>query len=193
MENILPQLQLILARVIAGLPAAIAIIAGAFVIHLVLNRGLRLLADKTRLQYRDVTPFLKIGGWLITGATIALLLGVFGFNLGGLWTMLTTVMAMVAIGFIAVWSVLSNWLCTIVILLTRPFEIGDEVEFVGEEVRGRVINLNFIYTTLQTDDGAVMQIPNNLFFQRVMKRRTPAAPCERSLAEQLNRGEHARF
>ncbi|CAM3061269.1 mechanosensitive ion channel family protein [Rariglobus hedericola] len=193
MDNILPQLQLALARVITSLPAAIAIIIGAFILHFVLNRGLKLLADRTRLEHRDVAPFLKIGDWIITGATLVLLLGVFGFNLGGLWTMLTTVLAMVAIGFIAVWSVLSNWLCTLVILITRPFDIGDEVEFVGEEVRGRVVNLNFIFTTLQTEDSGVMQIPNNLFFQRVMKRRAPTLRSAHSLAEQLNKTDHARI
>jgi small-conductance mechanosensitive channel len=106
-----------------------------------------------------------------------------------MWTMLTTVGALVGIGFFAVWSVLSNWLCTFVILVTRPFAIGDDVEFVGDPVRGRVVDLNFIYTTLRTDDGGTLQIPNNLFFQKVLKRRRGNASV--SLAAQLNRNDAA--
>jgi small-conductance mechanosensitive channel len=191
MANIINQLQLILARAIGGLPAAAAIIIGAILLHFALTRGLRLLAHKTRLTNRDIAPFVRMGDWIITGATVVLLLGAFGFNLGGLWTTLTTVLAMVAIGFFAVWSVLSNWLCTLVILVTRPFDIGDEIEFTGEPVRGHVVNLNFIFTTLRTEDGGMLQIPNNLFFQRVMKRRSPVIPNARTLAEQLNHNEHA--
>lgn len=122
-------------------------------------------------------------------AAVVLLFGVFGFDLGGMWTMFTTVGALVAVGFIAVWSVLSNWLCTFVILLTRPFSIGDEVEFAGEPVKGRVVDINFVYTTLHAEDGASVQVPNNLFFQKVLRRRRGVGQV--ALAEQLRSREPA--
>lgn len=181
----LPDFEPILARFISALPAALAVLVGAIVLNFVMKRGLRLLADKTSLTDGDVAPFGKVGSWFIFAATFVLLLGVFGFDLGGMWTMITGVGAMIAVGFIAVWSVLSNWLCTFVILLTRPFSIGDEVEFVGEAVKGRVVDLNFVYTSLRSPDGATLQVPNNLFFQKVLKRWRGAENV--TLAEQLNR------
>jgi small-conductance mechanosensitive channel len=92
-----------------------------------------------------------------------------------MWGVLSTVLAMVAIGFVAVWSVLSNTLCTLVIMVFRPFAVGDEVEFPQDGVKGRVIDLNVFFTTLDAGDGTVMQVPNNLFFQKVMRRRHAAA------------------
>lgn len=180
--------QPILTRVLSALPAAIAVLVGAVLLKLVLQRGVKLLAHRTRLSENDVAPFAKMASWFIVVATVVLLLGVFGFDLGGMWTMLTTVGAMVAIGFFAVWSVLSNCLCTFVILLTRPFSIGDDVEFVGEEVKGRVTDLNFVYTILRTADGATMHVPNNMFFLKVLKRHRGAS--QGSLAAQLHRSEH---
>jgi small-conductance mechanosensitive channel len=88
---------------------------------------------------------------------------------------LSTVLAMVAIGFVAVWSILSNTLCTIIIMIFRPFSVGDEIEFAGDPVKGRVIDLNFFYTTLDAGDGSVLQVPNNMFFQKVVRRRVTAA------------------
>jgi hypothetical protein len=38
-----------------------------------------------------------------------------------------------------------------------------------------VIDLNFIYTSLDAGDGTVMQVPNNLFFQKVVRRRHASA------------------
>jgi hypothetical protein len=100
-----------------------------------------------------------------------------GFNLGGIWAMLAPVVGMVAIGFVAVWSVLSNALCTLIILVDRPFEVGDELEFAGEPVQGKVADLNFIYTTLRAADGSCLQIPNNLFLQKATRgQRANAAP-----------------
>ncbi|HEY0944374.1 MAG TPA: mechanosensitive ion channel family protein [Opitutaceae bacterium] len=183
--TIVPHLESFIARFIAGLPAAIAVIVGGFVLSFLVRRLLKLLADKTSLEPRDVAPFQHVLNWVIVGTAIVLLLAAFGFPIGGLWNSITAALALVAVGFIAVWSVLSNWLCTIVILLTRPFAIGDEIEFAGEQVRGRVENLNFIYTTLRCEDGSLMQIPNNMFFQKVLKRRC-AESSQVSLAQQLN-------
>jgi small-conductance mechanosensitive channel len=183
------QFEPYIARFVSALPAAFAIIIGAIVLNFVIKRGLKIVADRTSLTDNDVAPFGKILGWAVFIGTIIVLLGVFGFDLGGMWAMITGVGAMIAVGFIAVWSVLSNWLCTMVILITRPFAIGDEVEFVGEQTKGRVVDLNFIYTSLRAEDGATLQVPNNLFFQKVLKRYHAAVPTP--LASQLNRNQPA--
>ena len=38
---------------------------------------------------------------------------------------------MVAIGFIAVWSILSNVLCSLMLIMHRSFRIGDDIEVVA--------------------------------------------------------------
>lgn len=188
----LPDLTDFTRAFVAALPAAVAVIIGAIAVRFVINRGLTLLAARTSLTHADVAPLRKIAGWSIFGATTVLLLSVFGFNLGGLWAVLSTVLGLVAIGFVAVWSVLSNVSCTMMILFFRPFSVGDELQFAGEPVKGRVVDLNFLYTTLETDDDALLQIPNNLFFQKVVVRRPSSNLTAPSLAEQLNRNEPAR-
>jgi small-conductance mechanosensitive channel len=86
--------------------------------------------------------------------------------------------AMIAIGFVAVWSVLSNILCTLMLLIFRPFRVGDEVEIVDPAMTaglsGVVRNINLMFTTLRTsNDGEVIdtQIPNNLFFQKLVRKK----------------------
>lgn len=114
--------------------------------------------------------------WLVIGAlTVAALLAL-GIDLHGLWSTAVTVLSLVAIGFVAMWSLLSHVLASVLIVIFRPFEVGDRVELIGDDpVLGEVTDLNPVYTTLRTEDGAVLQIPNNLFFQKVLKRHVPAA------------------
>ncbi len=188
--NPVDHIAALLPHIIDALPAAAAVVIGAIIVSFVLNRALTLLADKTSLTYDTIGPFRRLVRWLVAAAAIVLLLDVFGFSLGGLWAMLATLLGMVAIGFVAVWSVLSNTLCTLIILIFRPFAVGDLVEFAGEAVKGQVVDLNLIYTTLRTDDGCVMQVPNNLFFQKVLKRRHGGGKI--SLAEQLGAKESAK-
>lgn len=176
-------LKAYLPQLLATIPAICAIIIGAFVLNFILGRGLRMLAARTSLTDQEVKPFKRIGKWLLTIAALVLITSVLGFNLGGIWTILSTILAMIAIGFVAVWSVLSNTLCTLMILIFRPFNVGDQIDLVGDNVGGRVIDLNFVFTTLRTEDGSVMQIPNNLFFQKVIKRRHGTSTV--SLARQL--------
>jgi small-conductance mechanosensitive channel len=74
--------------------------------------------------------------------------------------------------------VLSNIFCTALILTTRPFRLNDHIEVLesGDKpgLKGRVVDINLIYTTLQeTIDGtesSVLQVPNNQFFQRTVRR-----------------------
>jgi small-conductance mechanosensitive channel len=77
-------------------------------------------------------------------------------NLNVVWGVLTASFAMVAIGFVAVWSVLSNSLCTLILMMARPFRIGDEIEIIeatgGGGLRGRVVDLNLMYATLEEQD-----------------------------------------
>ena len=79
--------------------------------------------------------------------------------------------------FFAAWSVLSNIFCTLLIFTTRPFRIGDTIELVenGEKpgFKGRVIDVNLIYSTLEETSGTgnnLVQIPNSLFFQKAVRR-----------------------
>jgi small-conductance mechanosensitive channel len=190
MQNIdLAFLNTLLPKLVAVLPLILAIIAAAFVLSFVACRGLQLLAERTSLTHQNVAPFRRIIKWFIRGAALVLILSVLGFNLGGLWAVMSTVLAMIAIGFVAVWSVLSNVSCTVIMLIAKPFNIGDEIEVAGEPISGRVVDLNFVYTTLKDVDGRLVQIPNNLFFQKVVKRRTNPVPV--TLAAQLSSRQHA--
>jgi small-conductance mechanosensitive channel len=183
-ERNMPEYADLIERLLVTAPPVVAVLGGALLLNLLLGRGLQFIAHKAAFGHSELSPIHKLGRWLINGAALVLLLGVLGFNLGGIWAMMATVVGMVAIGFVAVWSVLSNTLCTIIILICRPFDIGDEIELAGEPVQGKVIDLNFIYTTLSAGDGVLIQIPNNLFLQRVVKRRRGRGGV--SLAHQLS-------
>jgi small-conductance mechanosensitive channel len=186
MQNIdLSFLHELLPKLVAVLPLIFGIIVGAFVLNFIVGRGFKLLADRTSLTDQDVAPFGRILKWIIRLVALLLILSVLGVQLGGLWAILSTVFAMIAIGFVAVWSVLSNVSCTVIMLVSRPFHIGDEIEIAGEPIQGRVVDLNFVYTTLKDGDGRLIQVPNNLFFQKVIKRKISPIPAT-TLASQLS-------
>jgi len=101
-----------------------------------------------------------------------------------LWSSVTGFLTVAAIAFFAAWAVLSNTFCALLLLTTRPFRAGDYIEVLesGEKpgLRGTVTAIHLIYTTLtENEPGAassVLQVPNSLFFQRIVRRMsTPPA------------------
>ncbi|WP_017937633.1 mechanosensitive ion channel family protein [Zestomonas thermotolerans] len=114
--------------------------------------------------------------WLIMGSAFILVLERLGVSAEVLWTALTGFAAVAAVAFFAIWSVLSNLFCSVLIFALGPFRLGDVVEVVdsGDKpgVKGRVVGINPFYTTLSDVDnqGALLQVPNSLFFQKAVRR-----------------------
>ncbi len=137
-------------------------------------------AGLPRLAFAPVRLLLRYAILIIATMVI---LGLWGFELGTIFALLGTVLGLVAIGFVAVWSVLSNFLCTLVLVVFKPFSVGDELELPADNVKGRVIDLSLIFTTLEVSPGETVMVPNNTYFQKVFKRRIGHATT--GLGEQL--------
>jgi small conductance mechanosensitive channel len=69
------------------------------------------------------------------------------------------------IGF-ALQDSLSNFASGMMILMYRPFDVGDVVEAGG--VRGRVSHMSLVNTTFMTLDNQKLVVPNNLIWQSVI-------------------------
>lgn len=168
---------------------SVVIVLGGTILLAFLNRGIEMIARSANLPRLALGPVRVMVRYLLLAAVICLVLTRFGFDVSGLLAMLTGVLAMVAIGFVAVWSLLSNFLSTFVLILFKPFSVGDDLEIPSDSVSGRVVDLTLLFTTLRTPDGATYQIPNNMFFQKIFLRRRGAQSIE--LSDQLQREKPA--
>jgi small-conductance mechanosensitive channel len=155
------------------------ILAAAWLLQRLARRVIR------RLGVHNLPPDLltmarRITALLIYGTAALLVLERMGVSAAVLWAAFTGFAAVAAVAFFAVWSVLSNIFCSVLIFATRPFRLYDQIEVLenGEKtgLKGRVVDINLIYTTLQEDGtqdgqpGPTLQIPNSLFFQRAVGR-----------------------
>lgn len=72
-----------------------------------------------------------------------------------------------ALGF-AFRDALSNLLAGVLILLYRPFQVGDRIKVANFE--GQVIEIDLRYTTLQGDGQTTYLIPNSMLFTNPITR-----------------------
>ncbi|MCR4567825.1 MAG: mechanosensitive ion channel family protein [Pseudobutyrivibrio sp.] len=95
--------------------------------------------------------------WILSIILLTIILGLFGVTT-------TSISAAVAglgvtIG-LALQGALSNFAGGVLILLMRPFKVGDYIIEHGTNQEGTVVRINIIYTTLKMVDGRLVQIPN---------------------------------
>lgn len=167
-------------------PAAevVLIVLAAWALRWLARRLIRRLAARYELPLEVAVGARRLIAFLIAFAALLAVLQVFGVSGGVLWTAFTGFAAVAAVAFFAAWSVLTNIFCAFLIMITRPFRLHDHVELLenGEKpgLRGRVVDLNLIYVTLQEfhphGGESVLRVPNSLFFQRATRRWTGEPP-----------------
>lgn len=159
------------------------LIAGAWLLRTLFGRLVQRAGTRHGLPPEFTFAFLFTGKIVIYGATLMLVLDRLGVSATVLWTAFTGFAAVAAVAFFAAWSVLSNIFCSFLIFVTRIVRLHDHIEVVenGQTagLRGQVIDINLIYTTVQEHSadgsGSTLKFPNSLFFQRIT-RTWPGAP-----------------
>ena len=151
---------------------SIIILAIAFGLFFGLRGRIATFATWARLPRLAFTPVRLTLRYGILALAIVLVLGRWGFQVDALIAVAGTILGLVAIGFVAMWSVLSNLLCAFVLVMFKPFSVGDELEISGDGgAKGKVADLSLIFTVLNTAEGEHVIVPNNIFFQRIFRRR----------------------
>ena len=156
------------------------IVLAAWLLQRLVRLLVRRLVDGRGLPLEMAVVLRRLSASLIAAAALLLILERMGVSGMVLWTAFTGFAAVGAVAFFAAWSVLSNIFCAVLIFSTRLFRLQDHIEVLenGEKpgLKGRVVDINLIYTSLQeveadaSDGGSVLQIPNSLFFQRSVRR-----------------------
>jgi len=152
----------------------------AFLVYFVFCRTIKNISAKGYFDYHLTIIVGRIVKAILIVIVILLSLGFFGVSVSTLWAALSGVLALIALGFVAVWSVLSNILCSVLLIVFAPFRIGDEIEIqeptANFSIRGKVVSINMLMTSLEVADtfnpdaeANIMRVPNNIFFQKYVR------------------------
>jgi small-conductance mechanosensitive channel len=142
-----------------------AIAVGVFIIFyvcgIVLKRVALAIVERTQ-RHRSVGIVLgRIGQGVLVllGLLVGLVIAVPGFTPGQLVSVLG--LSSVAIGF-AFRDILQNFLSGILLLLSEPFRIGDQIK--SGDFEGTVSNIETRATSMTTYDGRRIVVPNSTLF-----------------------------
>ena len=156
----------------------VAVIVGvAILMFWLAKRALHLMVDRGKLAPQMISTLQFLLRWTFVVVTLLLVLQQLGI-LQNVWAALLATMATIAIGFVAGWSILSNVFATLLVLMYRPFLVGDNIKVPADNIEGEVIDINFMFTSLKGEGGVITQVPNNTFFMKPVQR----VPGEKQLS-----------
>jgi small conductance mechanosensitive channel len=157
-------LQTLIARFSERLPymaLALVVFVVFYVAGIILKKGVAQFTLRTR-RHRAVGIVLGRlgqGALVLLGLLIALVIAMPGFTPGQLVSVLG--LSSVAIGF-AFRDILQNFLAGILLLLSEPFRIGDQIK--SGDFEGTVSNIETRATFIVTYDGRRIVVPNSTLF-----------------------------
>lgn len=154
------------------------IVLVAWLLHRLFKRLIQRASAHYEFPHELLMPIHAVVRWLIIAGSVLLILERLGVSASVLWSAFTGFATVGAVAFFAAWSVLSNLFCAFLIFTVGPFRVGDHIEVLDTAEKpgalGRVIDINLLYTTLEdataAEPGTMIQIPNSLIFQRVVRR-----------------------
>jgi small-conductance mechanosensitive channel len=158
-----------LTALLATAVIVIAAFALSRVIRRILPNSLRGVAACLDFPYEIALTAARVLTGVMWVIVAMLLLEMWGISVGGLWTLLVSATTVIGVGFLATWTMVSNITASFFIAIWRPFRLGDTIEVLPENLKGRVIDSNLMFVVVRESGGSVIQIPNNLFFQRMFK------------------------
>ncbi|MCA0423578.1 MAG: mechanosensitive ion channel [Proteobacteria bacterium] len=146
-------------------------VLGAFVVLVVgfyvaswINRLVVRALDRSRIDLTLRPLIASMVRYLVLALTALIVLQQFGVQTASLAALLGTVG--LAIG-LALQGTLSNVAAGLMLLLLRPFEVGDVIEAAG--ATGTVLSIDLFHTNMRSHDGVDIVVPNGSILSGVIR------------------------
>ena len=135
--------------------SVVVIIVGYF-IYKIITRQISRLKDLNRLEEDLAFSLSRIGKWLTILFILAVILSQFGVTLGAISGLFALVGGTI-LGFASI-NTLGNVIAGLIVMINRPFGVGDRLYYKGQFVD--VEDIEIIYTKMRTLDNVLVSIPN---------------------------------
>lgn len=111
---------------------------------------------------------LNFGYFMLYVLTVITLVFIWSIRLKDFIFFLSSILAVLGVGFIAQWSILSNLTSSVILFFNHPMRIGDRIRIVDKDYDwvGVVKDITGFFIYIKTDKGEYISFPNSLVLQK---------------------------
>jgi small-conductance mechanosensitive channel len=157
--------------------SVVAILLGYFV-YMVITQAITRLKDRDRLEEDLAFSLSRITKWLTILFILAVILSQFGVTLGVISGLFALVGGTI-LGFASI-NTLGNAISGLIVMINRPFGVGDRLYYKGQFVD--VEEIEIIYTKMRTLDDVLVSIPNQELLKTETENFGRRKPVRRSVS-----------
>lgn len=137
----------------------LAALAGGFAANKFSNYLIARSIEKRGGDEHAIVTAKKISAYVIYSLTLVVIMGIFGLPL----TALASAVGLIGLGVsFALKDMIANFISGLMILINRPFKIGDQIAVEGES--GTVKDIRIRATDVKTFDGRKVIVPNSTLY-----------------------------
>ncbi len=127
-----------------------------YIVYRLLARQIANLMEQKKLEEDLAFTLKRVLQWLAVLVILAVIFVQFGIDVGIIAGLLTLAGSTI-IGFASM-NTLGNAIAGIIVMVSRPFKVGDRICFNGQFAD--VIDVDLIYTRMRTLDNVLVSVPN---------------------------------
>tara|TARA_R110001632_G_scaffold215442_1_gene342577 strand:- start:2718 stop:3257 length:540 start_codon:yes stop_codon:yes gene_type:complete len=144
-----------------------------FLLRILIIKLIDRTVTKSLLQKTRGKIIKKLFQIILVSITLIFILTVWGVNQSELFVFMASVLTVIGIALFAQWSHLSNITSGIIIFFNHSVKLDDTVSIIDKdyEVEGRVSDIGLFFVKLKTKEGEEVSLPNNIFLQKMIKKR----------------------
>ena len=139
-----------------------------FIVNSVGKRAIRRFGRISSIDMNNRKIIFYLHNLFFYGLAVIGISIIWGVNLQEFSVFLSSILAILGVGFVAQWSILSNLTASVILFFNHPLRLGDRIRVLDKDFdwTGRVEDLSGFYLFMRTDDGKRITIPTNLVIQK---------------------------
>lgn len=128
-----------------------------------IDKRVHFAQERKRIIFKIIRFFIII--LIIIG-----LIGIWGVDPKQLLLFLASILTLLAVGFFAQWSILSNITASLILFFYHPIRIGGYIKILDKDlpIEGVVENITIFFLYIRTNEGELLSIPNILLMQKTI-------------------------
>lgn len=144
-------------------------LVGGYLTYRVVQFVLITIAERSKIPPTPIHSIRNATRWIIMIVVGVILVGISGADTSGIIPTLLLVLGSIIFLSFAAWSILANVVGGFVIMIWRPFKIGDIIKIEPDGYTGEVVDVNLMFSQLKSKNEEIINIPNTLVLQKFVK------------------------
>ena len=144
-----------------------------FLIRVLINKLIDKTVNRSFMKKTRGKIIKKIFQLILLIITLAFILTVWGVDETELFTIMASVLTVIGIALFAQWSHLSNITSGVIIFFNHSVKFDDTISIIDKdfEIKGRISDIGLFFVKLKTEQGEEVSLPNNIFLQKMIKKK----------------------